>query len=168
MKIRQIISIHPHNILRSVAVPVTDFGDLLVSKVIRMRNAMERMNGIGIAANQCFMEDDLFIAKIDGNERIFANARIVDAKMELVRSQEGCLSVPGIVETVNRFSEVTVTYQDETGIEITTLFSDDAAVIVQHEIAHLRGQLFIDNLSDLKKGIIKRKMLKFKKHKGLI
>lgn len=168
-QLRQIISVHPHSVLRTAATEVTEFGELLQNKIARMKAVMRGFHGVGIAANQCFMSDAIFVAVINGEERVFINPHMTDASFEdTIQSEEGCLSMPGIVDVVTRFSKVTLSFQDQTGERKAESFEREAAVVVQHEMDHLYGILFCDKLSDLKQDIIERKMRKFKKSKGLI
>jgi peptide deformylase len=167
MRVRQMLSLHPHTVLKEPCKEVTEFDTpILHEKIKRMREVMDRFNGVGIAANQCFIEDSICIAKFEQSDRVLINPKIVDREGE-VRSNEGCLSVPKCDDVIIRSRQVTVEYKTEDGTAVREVFTDEAAVIIQHEVDHLEGRLFIDYLSPLKQGMAKRKMLKMKKKWGL-
>jgi peptide deformylase len=79
-------------------------------------------------------------------------------------SEEGCLSVPGYYEEVERANYIRVRYQDRNGDEIETEMEGFLAVVVQHEIDHLDGKLFVDYLSEAKRSRIRRRLLRDKRH----
>jgi len=167
---QQILSLHPHASLRKHAKQVVLPDSLLNDKVLLMNKTLERIGGVGLAANQVFLSDAIFIAKIDGEEipSVFINPEIAEMSVEKVDSQEGCLSIPRFADIVKRHATVRLKYTDLEGNAQERHFYGQNAVIIQHEMDHLSGHLFIDELSTLKQNIVKKKMLKFKKKNGLV
>ncbi|MDG1462015.1 MAG: peptide deformylase, partial [Gammaproteobacteria bacterium] len=92
----------------------------------------------------------------------FINPEIV-AREGLEVSDEGCLSVPGVYEGVERSAQITVKALDRNGEEFETEADDLLAVCIQHEIDHLDGKLFVDYLSELKRQRLKKKFMKAQK-----
>jgi peptide deformylase len=104
-------------------------------------------------------EDDDHRVYVDQNPQVFINP-IIKEKSGNTTFKEGCLSVPGFTEEVQRFNKITIDYHTITG-EVKTLTTDGfLAIAIQHEMDHLEGKLFIDRLSEIKKNLIKGKLLK--------
>jgi len=128
-----------------------------------MAETMYAAPGIGLAATQ--VNAHLRVIVIDVSEtkdalQVFINPEIESASDERIEGDEGCLSVPGIYDGVERASKVTVRALDAQG-EPFTLHADGLlAVCIQHEMDHLQGKVFVQYLSRLKQGRIRSKMLK--------
>ena len=118
--------------------------------------------GVGLAAPQIGVSKQIAIMNPEPEDDAklikMINPRIVAVSDEKVKIEEGCLSVPGVRADVERPERVTVLYQDENGKERTLEAEGLLARIVQHELDHLNGVLFIDRLSFAKRSLIKAKL----------
>lgn len=162
MAVRPILRF-PDPRLHTVARPVEHFDDALRELVQDMVDTMIEAPGIGLAATQ--IDVHLRVIVIDVSEernalRVFVNPEIVGASPECKVYEEGCLSVPGVYEDVERPDRVTVRAFDEYG-KVFTLEADGLlAVCLQHEMDHLEGRVFVQHLSRLKQNRIRTRMLK--------
>jgi peptide deformylase len=154
---------YPDARLHKVAKPVTVFDERLKKLVTDMAETMYDAPGVGLAATQVDQHIQLILIDISDTHdalRVLINPLIVWASPEREIYDEGCLSVPGIYDGVERAARVRVRAQDSDG----TFFEFDAeglmAVCVQHEMDHLKGKVFVEYLSPLKRNRIKSKMLK--------
>ncbi|GAA0812215.1 peptide deformylase [Colwellia asteriadis] len=119
-------------------------------------------DGIGLAATQVGRSEAVVVIDIsEGRDEplVLVNPVIVSGE-EKAKGQEGCLSVPGYYADVERFSKVTVSALDRDAKEITVTSDEFLAIVMQHEIDHLQGTLFIDYLSPLKKQMALKKVKK--------
>jgi len=154
---------YPDSRLHTVAKPVSVVDDSIRNLVRDMAETMYAAPGIGLAATQ--VNAHLRVIVIDVSEtkdalQVFINPEIESASDERIEGDEGCLSVPGIYDGVERASKVTVRALDAQG-EPFTLHADGLlAVCIQHEMDHLQGKVFVQYLSRLKQGRIRNKMLK--------
>lgn len=139
-------------ILRSKAVPVTEFDDDLARLADDMHETMDLAPGVGLAAPQVGVPKRLFVYNDrdeEGPSRgTMVNPLIVWSSEETVEMEEGCLSIPGQYFPVVRPEGVTVRAQDVRGDEVEITAHGFLARIFQHEIDHLDGILFIDHLSE--------------------
>lgn len=152
----------PDERLRTIAQPVTDFGDQLQSQIDDMLETMYAEKGIGLAASQVDFHQQLIVMDLqDDVERpkIFINPEIV-AKSGALSNEEGCLSVPGVYAQVDRAEFVTLKALDRQGNSFTVEADELFAICIQHEMDHLKGKLFVDYLSPLKRQRIKTKLEK--------
>jgi len=154
---------YPDPRLHKIAKPVTVFDDLLKKLVEDMAETMYDAPGVGLAASQVDVHRQLIV--IDTSEtrsdlRVFINPEIVWASTELQVYEEGCLSVPGIYDGVERHSQVKVKALDAEGKSFELEAEGLLAVCIQHEMDHLKGKVFVEYLSPLKRNRIKAKMLK--------
>lgn len=117
-----------------------------------------KSSGVGLAAPQVGRSIRLFITKIGEDKRVFINPEILEYSEETCLITEGCISVPGIREEVERPKEVVVKYQDEEGQEYQETFTGILARVIQHEYDHLEGKTFIDRLSNLRRTLLKSKL----------
>ena len=154
---------YPDSRLHKVAKPVAVFDERLKRLVADMAETMYEAPGVGLAASQVDVHEQLIV--IDTSEtksdlRVFINPEIVWASDEKQIYDEGCLSVPGVYDGVERPAKVKVRALDADG----KLFEVDAdglmAVCIQHEMDHLQGKVFVEYLSPLKRNRIKARMLK--------
>jgi peptide deformylase len=149
-------------VLRGKGKAVEEFGPDLKPLFEQMEETMIAARGVGLAAPQIGISKQIAIMNPepeDGTKLIkMINPRIVAASKETVKIDEGCLSVPGVRGDVERPESVTVVYQDEKGKEHTLEAEGLLARIVQHELDHLNGVLFIDRLSFAKRSLIKAKL----------
>ncbi len=162
MAIRPILG-YPDPRLHKVAQPVQAVDARIQSLVSDMLATMYDAQGIGLAATQVDVHERVVV--IDTSEErdqplVLINPEIVWASAEKVVGDEGCLSVPGIYDGVERSSAVHVRALDEKGVARTIEAEGLLAVCMQHEMDHLLGKVFVDYLSPLKRNRIKTKMLK--------
>lgn len=148
--------------LKKIAAPVVSFDDSIRKLAADMAETMYEAPGIGLAATQVDVHKRLIVIDIseDKNDlRVFINPRLEDCQGAQI-GEEGCLSVPGIYDKVERAERVTVRYLDLEGKEQTLSAEGLLAVCIQHEIDHLDGKVFVDHLSQLKQSRIKAKLIK--------
>ena len=151
--------------LRTKAVPVTEFGPELATLVDAMFDTMYEAPGIGLAASQVNVHQQLLVLDVseEKNERrVFINPKILSSDGSQTY-QEGCLSVPGIFADVDRAESIRVQAQDVTGKSFTLDADGLLAVCIQHEMDHLIGKLFVDYLSPLKRDMVRKKLEKQRK-----
>jgi len=154
---------YPDPRLHKVAKPVTVFDERLKKLAADMVETMYDAPGVGLAATQVDVHEQLIV--IDTSEtrdglRVFINPEIVWASEEKQVYDEGCLSVPGIYDGVERPARVKVRALDLEGKEFELEADGLLAVCIQHEIDHLKGKVFVEYLSPLKRNRIKTKLLK--------
>ena len=154
---------YPDSRLHTVAKPVAVVDDSIRNLVRDMAETMYAAPGIGLAATQ--VNTHLRVIVIDVSEtkdalQVFINPEIESASDERIEGDEGCLSVPGIYDGVERASKVTVRALDAQGEPFTLHAEGLLAVCIQHEMDHLQGKVFVQYLSRLKQGRIRSKMLK--------
>ena len=153
---------YPDARLHKVAVPVTVFDQPLKRLVADMAETMYAAPGIGLAATQVDVHKQLIV--IDVSERrdslvVLINPEIVDAS-GLSDIEEGCLSVPGIYDTLERAERVKVRACDHNGNPFTLEAQGLLAVCIQHEMDHLKGKVFVESLSQLKQQRIRARLAK--------
>jgi peptide deformylase len=154
---------YPDRRLHTVAKPVAQVDDRIRQLVRDMAETMYAAPGIGLAATQVNVHEQVIVIDVSDSRdalRVFINPEIVWASDLRQVSEEGCLSVPGIYDNVERFERVRVRALNEKG-ETFELEADGLlAVCIQHEMDHLRGKVFVEYLSSLKQTRIKTKMKK--------
>lgn len=154
---------YPDPRLHKVAKPVTAFDERLKQLVADMAETMYAAPGVGLAASQIDVHEQLVVIDVSETNdqlQVFINPEIVWASEEKKVYDEGCLSVPGIYDGVERPAEVKVRALDIQG-QVFELQADGLlAVCIQHEMDHLKGKVFVEYLSPLKRNRIKTKMLK--------
>jgi peptide deformylase len=154
--------------LRTVAKAIVEFDENLQQLVSDMFETMYEAPGIGLAATQVDRHIRLLVMDVsDGRNqpRCLINPRITAAEGD-EETDEGCLSVPGYYEKVRRAEHIRVSAQDEFG-EMKNFESEGLeAVVIQHEIDHLEGKLFVDYLSALKRNRIRSKLIKAQKQQA--
>jgi peptide deformylase len=154
---------YPDPRLHRVAEPVREVDQRIRQLVRDMAETMYAAPGIGLAATQ--VDVHLRVIVLDVSEgrdqlRVFINPEIVERSVDSKVYEEGCLSVPGIYDEVERPDRVTVRALDEHGKPFTVEADGLLAVCVQHEIDHLNGRVFVQYLSRLKQSRIKSRLLK--------
>jgi peptide deformylase len=130
-----------------------------------MVETMYAAPGIGLAASQVDVHKQIIVIDVSEDRsdlRVFINPEIT-RREGLATNQEGCLSVPGIYDNVERADSVTVTALDRNGSRFTLNASGLLATCIQHEMDHLEGVLFIDRLSRLKRSMALKKLEKLRK-----
>jgi len=156
---------YPDQKLRTKAKPVSDIDDTVRTLIDDMLLTMHQERGIGLAATQVNVHQQVIVMDLSEaqNEPLhFINPKILEREGEM-ESQEGCLSIPHIFETIKRSRFVKVSALNKDGEPFEMEAEDLLAVCIQHEVEHLEGKLFIDKLSPLKRQLIRKKMAKQKK-----
>lgn len=157
---------YPDPKLHTVAKPVQAVDARIKTLIADMLETMYQANGIGLAATQVDVHERLVVIDVS-EERdqplVLINPQIVWTSAEKHINEEGCLSVPGIYDGVERFDAVKVTALDGDGLARTIDAEGLLAVCIQHELDHLMGKVFVEYLSPLKRNRIKIKLLKAKR-----
>src|SRR5690349_7263271 len=137
--------------------------DAAARKLIEdMAETMYAANGVGLAATQVDVHKQIIIIDVSEDKsdlRVFVNPEIT-RREGIAVNQEGCLSIPGIYDNVERAESVTVTALDRNGSRFTLNASGMLAACIQHEMDHLSGKVFIDYLSELKQNRVRAKLKK--------
>ena len=137
--------------------------DAATRKLIEdMTETMYAAPGVGLAATQVDVAKQIIVIDVSDDHsdlRVFINPEVTRREGQTV-NQEGCLSVPGIYDNVERAESVTVTALDRNGARFTLNASGMLATCIQHEIDHLHGRVFVEHLSDLKQNRIRAKLKK--------
>ncbi|MEM4987797.1 peptide deformylase [Collimonas sp. H4R21] len=154
---------YPDVRLHKIAKPVTVFDTRLKKLIADMAETMYEAPGVGLAASQVDVHEQLVV--IDTSDtgtdlRVFINPEILWASEEKQVYDEGCLSVPGVYDGVERPARVKVRALDADGNPFEVDADGLLAVCIQHEMDHLKGKVFVEYLSPLKRNRIKAKMLK--------
>ena len=153
--------------LRTKAKPVEVVDDALRSLIDDMFETMYDAPGIGLAATQVDVHERLLVADVSNdkdNPWVLINPVIVEQDGVEV-TEEGCLSVPGYYEEVQRAEHIKVRYLDRDGREVESEIEGLLAVCVQHEMDHLDGKLFVDYLSEAKRQRIRKRLEKDRRHR---
>ncbi len=163
MAIKEIIT-YPHPVLREKAKKITTFDDELRQLAADMGETMYKAPGVGLAANQVGLAVQLVVVDVsrEKDEKKFialVNPVLSEGEGSEI-DEEGCLSVIDYQAKVKRFRKIKVTAQDLEGKEMEFVAEDRFARIIQHEVDHLNGTLFIDRISRLKLSLYKKKLKK--------
>jgi len=149
--------------LRTIAKPVTVFDAALSQLIDDMFETMYAAPGIGLAATQVNVHKRVVVMDLSEDKsepRVFVNPEFEPLTEQMDQYQEGCLSVPGFYENVDRPQKVRIKAQDRDGTPYELIAEGLLAVCIQHECDHLNGKLFVDYLSSLKRDRIKKKLEK--------
>ena len=165
MAIRKILKF-PDQDLRIKAKPVETFDEELKTLTDDMFETMHAANGVGLAATQIGVAKQVAVIDIspEKNEPLV----IVNPAIQILDPSkkedydEGCLSVPGFFEKISRPSDIKLTYQDLNGKKQEIKPEGLLTKVVQHELDHLNGRLFVDHISELKRRRIRNKIVKQK------
>ncbi len=161
MAIRQILH-YPDPRLRRFAEAVEQVDDQIRALIDDLANTMYQAPGIGLAAPQINVAKRVIVIDASATKSellVLVNPEIIDRQGEQTL-EEGCLSVPGIYDTVTRAERIKVRALDRHGKVFELETSELLATCIQHEIDHLEGKLFVDYLSRLKQQRIRKKMQK--------
>ena len=171
------VYVYGQPVLRKVAEDITPDYPNLKELIPNMFETMDHADGVGLAAPQIGLPIRVVVVDLDvlsedypeykGFRKAYINAHILEVSGEEVSMEEGCLSLPGIHESVKRGNKIRVKYLDEDLVEHDEIVEGYLARVMQHEFDHLDGKMFIDHLSPLRKQMIKGKlnaMLKGKAH----
>ena len=154
--------------LRTKAKPVESVDDAMRSLIDDMFETMYDAPGIGLAATQVDVHQRLLVADVSPDKsepHALINPVIVE-KDGVTVTEEGCLSVPGYYEEVERAEHIRVRFIDRTGDEQEMEAEGLLAVCIQHEMDHLEGKLFVDYLSEAKRMRIRKKLVKDQRHRS--
>ena len=145
---------YPDPFLRRTAKKVTDFNDELKNTVLEMVKVMYQVDGIGLAAPQVGIgQRFLVVGKSDNkNYEVYINPEITFFSKNKDLNEEGCLSLPKIFGLVRRAKKIHVKYQDINGLTKKVKLTGLDAIVLQHELDHLDGILFIDRAENITKG----------------
>jgi len=179
MTIRPILTV-PNPVLKQVSKPVSEVTDETRALMDDMLETMYDAPGIGLAAIQIGVPLNVIVMDLakdkdaDENEetvakpnpKFFINPEILETVDELRPYEEGCLSVPEVYDEIERPNRVKIRYLDYHGKEVVEWAEGLYAVCIQHEMDHLKGVLFIDYLSRLKRNRAVKKVQKFEKSKA--
>ena len=160
---------YPDPRLHTLARPVQAVDARIQALIADMVETMYDANGIGLAASQVDVHERLVVIDVSDERNeplVLINPEILWASEERVLNEEGCLSVPGIYDGVERSTQVRVQALDGTGQSRTLEAEGLLAVCIQHEMDHLLGKVFVEYLSPLKRNRIKSKMLKTRRALG--
>jgi peptide deformylase len=153
---------YPDVRLHKIAKPVTQVNETTRKLLRNMAETMYAAPGIGLAATQVDVHERIIVMDVSEEHNqlmVFINPEIIASSGE-EESEEGCLSVPGIYETVRRAEKVTVRALDDKGASFTMEAEGLLAVCIQHEMDHLMGKVFVEYLSPLKQTRIRTKLKK--------
>ena len=154
------VRIYGDPVLRQRTREVREFDDTLRALVADLYETMAAYNGVGLAANQVGVAQRVFVVDVpmeDGAHDRFAVVNpVLDQKQGKETAEEGCLSMPGILEQVQRATSVRLRGLDEHGRPLERVVNGYLARAIQHETDHLDGVLFTDRLSLLKRQFLKR------------
>jgi peptide deformylase len=164
MAIRKILT-YPDKFLRKPTKPVLDIDSIIQAIIDDMADTMYEAPGVGLAAIQVGCDQSILIYdRLPGEENrsleVLINPKIVDRKGQIISQDEACLSVPDFRADLKRASAILVEGFDREGKPIQIEAEGYLAIVLQHEIDHLNGKLFIDHLSALKRELFKRRVKK--------
>ncbi len=169
------IYVYGHPVLREETKEIDTNYPNLEKLFSDMWETMYKTDGIGLAAPQIGLPIRLFVIDADAMaeyypeckdlKRCFVNAYIVDYSDDECAEEEGCLSLPGINESVTRPKSITIEYDDENFQRKRESFSGFAARVIQHEYDHIEQKMFIDHISTIRKQLIRPKLMNIAKGK---
>lgn len=152
--------------LRKAALPITEVDDRIRQLADDMLETMYDAPGIGLAATQVNVQKRIVVIDVSEHKNeplVFINPEIEILGDGFEEMDEGCLSVPGFFETVQRPDRIKIRALDRNGVTFELEDDDMLAVCIQHEIDHLNGKLFVDYLSPLKRQRIRKKLEKLQR-----
>lgn len=158
------ILVWPNPVLKQKAHPVAEVDDSIRTLIKDMFESMYAADGVGLAAPQIGVMKNVIV--LDTTPRQPESRPVAMVNPEIVVTEgkrtykEGCLSVPGEAEDVDRAAVVTARYLDENGVQQTLTADGLLAVAIQHECDHLKGVMFVDHISTLKRELIRKRMKK--------
>ncbi|MBC7383935.1 MAG: peptide deformylase [Bacteroidia bacterium] len=158
-------------VLRKAGAKIDQHNKDLQALIVNMWQTMYNANGVGLAAPQVNKAVNLFIVDTESFDderypiikKVFINAEILEEWGDEWDFEEGCLSIPNIRENVSRRPHLRIRYQDEHFNTFEEEYSGIPARVIQHEYDHCKGKLFIDYISELKRRLLKNKLLNISK-----
>ena len=169
MTIRPILTV-PDPVLKQVSKPIESVTDETRALMDDMLETMYAAPGIGLAAIQIGVPLNVIVMDLaregdQPNVKYFANPEILETSEDLSSYEEGCLSIPDVFDSIERPEKVKLTYLDYDGKRVTEWCEGLYATCIQHEMDHLKGVVFIDYLSRLKRDRAVKKVQKSNKLK---
>lgn len=160
----------PDPILKKESAPLPQVDEHHRELIREMYEVMYSSNGVGLAAPQIGLNLRIFVLDAGSREDekkpiTIINPKILSLGEEIVSYEEGCLSFPEHFAEIDRPEKIDIEFLDENNNKKSLKFVGFESRIIQHEIDHLNGILFVDYLSRLKRDVILRKMKKYKKEK---
>lgn len=162
------IYLYGQPVLREVANDISADYPNLKELIANMFETMYNADGIGLAAPQVGLAIRMFVIDLEplaednpkytGFKKVFINPQIAEEAGELVKFEEGCLSIPGINEIVERQEKIRIQYFDENFVSHDEEYDDFFARCIQHEYDHIEGKLFVDHISGIRKQLVKGKL----------
>ncbi|MES2779329.1 MAG: peptide deformylase [Bacteroidota bacterium] len=158
-------------VLRKKGAEITKDYPGLKELIDNMWDTMYESRGVGLAAPQIGKSINLFVVDATPMEdpnypefkKVFINAEIIEEFGDKWEYEEGCLSIPNVRDNVKRYSDLVIRYMDENFVEHEEEINGMPARVIQHEFDHIKGILFVDHLSELKKRLIKSKLVNISK-----
>lgn len=159
------ITVYGDKVLRQKAKPVSAVGDTLIVKIKNMLDTMKNAKGVGIAANQLSYRESVFLIDLNGVEGydnfkpiVMINPKIVKESDEVVKMEEGCLSLPNLRAEVVRPAEIKIRYLDTDENERELDAGEFFARVILHEYDHLHGKLIPDRVGEEVKNQLKNEL----------
>ncbi|MCD4705169.1 peptide deformylase [bacterium] len=144
---------YPNKILRTKLNKIQNFDDPQLKQIIKkMKIAMIKYDGIGLAANQVGLNMRLIIVDMNNGPQAFINPQIKNKSFLKQKFDEGCLSFPGIMGYVSRSKKINLEYQDENGNKKSLAAEKLMATVFQHELDHINGIIFTDKIKKFTHG----------------
>ncbi|HSO62950.1 MAG TPA: peptide deformylase [Desulfobacterales bacterium] len=156
---------YPDHFLLKPTEPLKDIDGQVQQIIDTMAETMYGAPGVGLAAIQVGWDRSVLIYDIaprsdQGELHVLINPRLIESEGEIISENEGCLSVPEYQSDVKRAERILVEGVDREGIPVRLEADGLHAIVLQHEIDHLNGKLFIDRISSLKRDLYKRRVKK--------
>lgn len=163
------IYIYGHPVLRKMTKDIDGSYPNLKELIENMYETMYNADGVGLAGPQVGLEDRVFVIDLSpladeehpefkDLKKAFVNARITSRSGNTVSTEEGCLSIPGVNESVPRLDSIEIDYLDENLEPHSETYTGFTARVIQHEYDHIDGILFTDHISAIRKRLIKSKL----------
>jgi len=165
------VLVYPNPLLRRGGVDIVTFDQKLVDTARELFEAMYAERGVGLAAPQVGLALNLLVLNPTGDpahpeeEKILVNP-VIERQKGREFGEEGCLSFPGIQGEVERATAITVAYLDDRGVAYQATYEDFLARIVQHEMDHLRGVLFVDRFTPVDKVRVRPRLAELERRFG--
>ncbi|MBC7093485.1 peptide deformylase [Candidatus Bipolaricaulota bacterium] len=140
------VRVYPDPILRRPARPVQPGSDEARLAAASLRRAFAELEALGLAANQIGFPVQVIVVRLGDEDQVLLNPAIVARSAEIEVDSEGCLSIPGVEAEVPRAAEVVVHAMDEEGRPVELTLAELEARLLQHEVDHLNGVLYVDHL----------------------
>ena len=161
---------YPNKFLQQPTKPVENIDEVIQKLVADMAETMYEAPGVGLAAIQVGSDKQVLVydekpAENDRRYGVIINPRIVETEGQIISENEGCLSVPDFRSDVKRAARIVIEGVDRDGKSLSLEADGFLAIVLQHEIDHLNGTLFIDRISALKRELYKRRIKKMMREK---